>query len=431
MAAPGNNVVIGFDTINTRVRILTVPGISYQRATIDYVDFDGKLLDTGDYVSIMEQVLSKYDIAKFQGSVISIVLPNCLVGVDYVGIPTMKRNKMDEAINIEFKALYKNNESLQMIPVPILSSKKNALYMLLITNRPMLNGITQLFTSNKLQVRVKTFEANGYTNSVLQLRPKSRRANFIFVDIKENSTSFSVVNKERTVGFQNLPYGYNILSRTEINSESMLIDHDVAELAAINANELAKKKKLTVTEEDAEEIEEAANAENAEASENNSENQNSEQSENEEKNDEQTENTDENAELSENAEEQKAEEVKKPVVKVFAKKTPKALPMFMQRPIPETEEGYILENFRIFEKRILLLKRFCDYDNIMPNPEFIVINMPKEFEFVIESLNLDEDNGIEFRYFSPETEGSDVVADNLDLVGALFAGTWNKTHNFM
>ena len=34
----------------------------------------------------------------------------------------------------------------------------------------------------------------------------------------------------------------------------------------------------------------------------------------------------------------------------MAKKTPRKLPMFMQRPIPDTPEGIAQENFRVFAK---------------------------------------------------------------------------------
>lgn len=430
MASASGNIIIGFDTINAQVKVMTVAGNAYSRATVERFDYDRKLMDAGDYVSILDSVFESYDAAKLQSNTVSLVLPNNLVGIDFVGVPTMSKKSMTDAVNVEFKALYKNNESLQMLPVPINSSKKNALYMLIIVNRAMLNGMAQVFTTKKAVVRVKTFEANAIANAVLQFRPKARRANFIFVDIHKDSTSFVVVNKERTVGFQNLPYGYSILSRTEVNNEYMLVDHDVAELAAINANEMAKKKKLTIDAAEAEEEEERLAEEAAKQTEEASKQAEEAAKQGEELSEEAAQQKAIDEEFAEYNDEQPKVEEKKTNVKVFAKKVPKALPMFMQRPVPETEEGFILENFRIFEKRILLLKKHCSYDNIMPTPEFVAINMPKEFEFVVEQLNLDEDNGIEFRYFKPETDDVKAVSENLDLIGALFAGTWNKTHNF-
>lgn len=495
MAQPGGNLIIGVDTINARVKILSVPGNQYQRAEISYRDFDRKLMDTGDYVSVIDSVFTDEDAPMLAQNAISIVLPNTLVGFDFVGIPTMSRAKMMDAVKVEFTALYKNNESLMMIPTPILSSKKNALYILLIANRALVNGISQLFTGRKAQVKVKTFESNAAVDAVLQLRPKTRRSSFLYVDIREDNTILAVVNKERTVGYQNLPYGYNILSRKEVNNEYMLIDHDVAELAVINAQEIARRKKLTVDQAEAEELELQALEAEEEARRKAEEeaaaaavmaatgidpNADTRTEEEKARDEAQRAVDEEYAEYNEQDPEEKKKdtfdlkaehhsehmqegwqpehnegekmvdlpgmelvdesqqtaqtdvgvtEVRKPTVKVYTKKTPKALPMFMQRPIPETEEGFISENFRIFEKRMLLLKKHCDYDNIMPTPEFILINMPKEYEFIIDQLNGDEDNGIEFRYFDPQADEPPVVAENLDLVGALFAGTWNRQNN--
>lgn len=447
MASANGNIIIGIDTINARVKVMSMPGTTYQKAQMDYYSFDRKLMDAGDYVSILDSVFASIDVSKFQGAAVSLVLPNSLVGFDFVGIPTMSKNKMLDAVKVEFNALYKNHEALQMTASPLTSSKKNAIYILLIINRAMLNGMAQLLTSKKVPLRVKTFEANAQVNAVLQLRPKTRRASFIFVDIREDNTTLAVINKEHTVGYQNLPYGYKVLSRKEVNSEWMLVDHDVAELAVLNATELARKKKLTIDAAEAEEAEEAARQAEEEAARIAAEEEAKRAAE-EAQGDQQREKTEaelaaeEEARAKEEAqnaldeefaeyndEASKVEEVKKPAVKVFTKKVPKALPMFMQRPVPETEEGFILENFRIFEKRILLLKKHCDYDNIMPTPEFIMINMPEEYGFVVDKLNEDEDNGIEFRFFSPETEGAPVAMENLDLVGAVFAGTWNKTNN--
>ena len=444
MAQAGNNMIVGVDTTNARVKVMTIPGMTISRAQIEYYDFDRKLMDAGDYVSILDSVFASMDPSVFAQNAISLVLPNTLVGFDFVGIPTMPRQKMLDAVKIEFNALYKNHDSLMMIPTPILSSKKNALYILLIANRALVNGMAQIFTQKKAQVKLRTFESNSAVDAVLQLRPKTRKASFIYVDIREDNTIFAVVNKERTVGYQNLPYGYSILSRTEVNSEYMLTDHDVAELAVINAQEIARKKKLTIDQAEAEELEqqmleaeeearrkaeeEAAAAALFEATgvDPNADTRSEEEIAAEEA---QKALDEEFAEYNDDQPQEVVPEIKRPQVKVYAKKAPKALPMFMQRPIPETEEGFISENFRIFEKRILLLKKHCDYDNIMPTPEFIMINMPKEYEFIIEQLNQDEDNGIEFRYFDPQEDEPPVVAENLDMVGALYAGTWNRQNN--
>ena len=54
------------------------------------------------------------------------------------------------------------------------------------------------------------------------------------------------MRKEFLMGYYSLPFD-KILSREEVITESLLYEHDVAELAVINATELAKKKKLLLT----------------------------------------------------------------------------------------------------------------------------------------------------------------------------------------
>ena len=62
----------------------------------------------------------------------------------------------------------------------------------------------------------------------------------------------------------------------------------------------------------------------------------------------------------------------------------------------------------------------------MPKPEFIIINMPEEFEFVIDSLNQDEDNKVEFRFFNAQKDISPVILENLELYGGLFFTQFNR-----
>ena len=66
----------------------------------------------------------------------------------------------------------------------------------------------------------------------------------------------------------------------------------------------------------------------------------------------------------------------------------------------------------------------------MPVPQYVLVNMPEEYAFVIDEINKEEDNGIPFRYFDPAKENNVQLTSNLDLYGALFMSSFNKTHNF-
>ena len=60
----------------------------------------------------------------------------------------------------------------------------------------------------------------------------------------------------------------------------------------------------------------------------------------------------------------------------------------------------------------------------------VLVNMPEEYAHIIDIINEEEDNGIEFKYFNPATENNRFLSANLDLYGALFTESYNKQNNF-
>ncbi len=134
----------------------------------------------------------------------------------------------------------------------------------------------------------------------------------------------------------------------------------------------------------------------------------------------------------ENAEENGEGNIFKPKkIKVY-RKMPKRYPKFMMREIPETEQGIRYENFRIIMKWILLYARQAELTEYMIKPDFVVVNMPAELYPLLEQANAEqkESEGIEFRPFSASEKFVPEIKENLDLFGCLFAGHYNKHHNF-
>ena len=111
-------------------------------------------------------------------------------------------------------------------------------------------------------------------------------------------------------------------------------------------------------------------------------------------------------------------------VKRYVKKSRK-LPVFMQRSVPETSQGMVCENFRAFQIRLLQYVRTCHLTETLPDPEFVVVNLPQEYAFLIDALNQQEDNKIEFRLLA--TEGRHVQTELLEMYGA--AGMSSRSHN--
>ena len=91
---------------------------------------------------------------------------------------------------------------------------------------------TELFNDNYIT-------ASGKIETYVGRRPEA-------FDINENDTQIVVSSKGKTAGFSNLPFGYSTIERETVVNEQTLWNHDVAELAVINAQKTAKAKKLTV-----------------------------------------------------------------------------------------------------------------------------------------------------------------------------------------
>ena len=119
-----------------------------------------------------------------------------------------------------------------------------------------------------------------------------------------------------------------------------------------------------------------------------------------------------------------------PKAKIMSKKTPRKLPPFMQRPIPQTDTDIAKENFRVFVKWALCLlqnnKKLVD----LGAPKFVCVNLPKSLQFVIDAINEEEaENGIPFVRFDLADENED-LAQNLELFGGLYGNNWHPSASF-
>lgn len=241
---------------------------------------------------------------------------------------------------------------------------------------------------------------------MLALRPKTRKSSFIFLDVKDTFSNVVVAMNGCLVGFSKINFGLNALKDYEVVSEYDIIDNSLAEVAVINAIEKAKNKRMTVIEDDDENlIDEQSIKSEAVA----------------------------DASLTiegENAvgAEQEITATETPKQKAYVKKV-KKLPQYMLRPVPETNEGFVTENFRLFLKRLLLTKMQIEHTEYFTAPEFALVNLPEKYSFVIDETNK-EDNGLELKYFNPVKDGNVNITDNLELYGAIYSSVYNKTNKF-
>ena len=439
------NLIIGIDTVNANVKVMRIFGTDIATARVDYLPAPAEALVRGDWPQVIGATLSDYMAQQHidQSFAVRLVLPNRTVGNDIITMPAIKRAKMQQALEVQLSELYpfykqyKYNQQLLDI------NKTNATFEIIMVNKEMLNGIYKALSECKLYVKNATYAASCALNAVFALRPRTRKGSFIFADLKSDHTVFTVSTNGATSGFSTLPFGHSILESPKMLMESTLYNNDIAQVAVLNATERARRKKMTIMGEDDENIieETALHVNDISAAA-----EPDEQALYEEGAEERTGGEGEGASggntpsAAQTAPDHGQEfvfpesgaEVKKPEepkTKTYVRKT-RRLPAFMQRPVPDTPEGIVAENFRFFVKRALLMRQQDEQSGYMPEPEYILFNMPQQYGHVIEYLNQHDNSGIELRCFSPEKENNPQLTENLDLFGALYMDHYNKKHNF-
>ncbi len=492
------NLIIGFDTANYCLKIMRIVGNDHSTCKVDYISVAPRYITRGEWAEILADYLPDY--IKEQNFdktfAVHLVMPDKLIGSDIFTVPTLSKAKSDVALETQMSELYTFYRNYKFKKILLSSNRTNSAYEVIMLNKDLLNSIYKALSANKLYVKNATYNANAALNSVFALRPKTRKTSFLFLDISSESARITVCANGTTVGWVEIPFGLNVLARDKVVLEANVVFNDIANVAVINATEIAKRKKMT-TIDDGDAIREAAitvkeinadeipaeadeNASAAETAENKTEtaesgaetaennadanlsDRNAAELKTEEEAaktapDEQTATVDDPDDSDDNdeyyAEEERGgdsltesvspqteetvddfelslqERVTKAKVKTYARKI-KKLPAFMMRPTPETPEGFIVENFRLFVKRALLVKMQNEQSGYIAVPQYVLVNMPEEYAFVIDEINKEEDNGIPFRYFDPAKENNVQLTSNLDLYGALFMSSFNKTHNF-
>ncbi len=520
------NLIIGFDTVQNYLKVMRIVGNQIDTCMVDYINVDKDLIVRGEWSQILTEYLPKYIAEQnFDKTfAVQLVLPDRVVGTDVLVVPTLSRSKMNDALQSQMSELYKFFPDYKFNILPLSSNKTNSSFEVIMVNKDLLAKIYKaLAVANKVYAKNVSYEASTALNAVFALRPKTRKTNFLFLDIKETSARLSICCNGTTVGWQEIPFGYNVLVQDKVLLEANIVYNDIANIAVINATEIAKKKKMTVMDDDENSvIEEAAITVNEinsdqipvdkdfEAYEEQVRNENSAREQNniqivpenarlnevvnkngdlqngdaanqtlqpkaeesaevaksdnnltvaqnnmvvESNQGEKTtalnvggdaaitvnvenvsipdavknENEQAKSEVKQETKEVKTEE--KPKVKTYVRRT-KRLPMFMMRPTPQTPEGFIAENFRLFVKRALLIKMQNEQTGTYPPPSYVLVNMPQKYAFIIDEINKETDNGLDFVFFNPEKENNLHLTNNLELYGALFIANYNKNHNF-
>ena len=402
--------VIGIDSRRSVIHYYNVLGDNVESVQHSVQNYAGAPFNE-DFYKKLSEAFAKFVENEPSEEVrkIAFVVPDDIVALDQVNLPMLRSQKMlQNALNAKLGEIYLNHDNLTFCTYLAQKNRRYCTYSTAAIQDEVLKALYAACSENKMLADVLTYASASTATALSTLNPKWKNESYMFIDVKDIYTRFIFVAGGRSVGFYTLPFGLEFLAKPKYVQEDMLFDHTMAELTVLNAQERAKAKKLSILE--GEQATESVNLEEMMSA-------NNEDEENEEEN---------NGENAENA----ANGSNAPKVKVMAKKTPRKLPQFMQRPIPETDEDIAKENFRVFVKWALTLIQNNKKLVELGAPKFVCVNVPKTLQFVIDAANEEEaENGLPFVRFDLADENED-LAQNLELFGGLYGNNWHSSAKF-
>ena len=324
------------------------------------------------------------------GAPVTVVLPDSAIFTNLVVLPGMNRMAVKGAIQTALNSAYKNRDELKINDLCLAQSKQTTKISLCGVRQEILAATRAALAGVKLPVDGVTFGANAAANAAGELNPKLRGATYLLLDITPSDTRIVYVLRGCAVAFGALPFGYAVMQTGRVAAEDLLFDHSAAELAVLNTHERAKQKALTRS---------GGTAEGA---------------------------------PQEPGGETSGEDV--PAADAApegaARKTARRLPKFMLRPTPDTEEGFLYENFRLFMKWALCsLQQNRDLTAIAA-PEAVYVNLPEEFSSVFDRANAERaENGIDFRPLGADGAQEEILR-HLELFGGTISAKSNKNNLF-
>ncbi len=351
---------------------------------------------------------------------ITVILPDQAILTDIVRVPTMKgMEKTQQALEAMLSSLFRNHEDLYVASDVLEQNKQYTTFAIAVVKKDIISNIYSICAENKLLVDTLAYTSSATLCGALQFNPKLRSANCLFLDIKGTFSRFVFVVNGDSAGAYTLPFGLDLLKNEEVVPEEMLFDHSAAELALWYAKARVKSLKaekaaqanpedtaddLEIIPDDTEELPAVKDADE-------------DQPTDELDADIDDEEDDEEDDIPEEAQD---DDSIIPDIEEFMMKAPRKLPRFMIRETPETPEGVICENFRVFMKWALSLIESNEKITSLGKPEFICVNLPKDLSFILDKANEDEAEN-KLRFIPLRTDaGQPEIYGNLEMYGGLF-----------
>ncbi len=316
---------------------------------------------------------------------ITLLLPDELFVTDSVSIPLVKRNLINSSLLLAIRELYKNDEELKFSSYQIATSKQNMTYGLLGIRRETVTRTVEAFREQGFSVAAILPQSHAAVGGALALCPALRGGTFALLDVEEGRSLLSLVLGGRCLATYSLPFGASALSDDAVNGEECLVDHAAAAALVKRAKAAARSRRILpepeVTEGEAAPTEE---------------------------------------------EDEGITVMPETAGAAFTvRRSSRRLPAFMLRPLPDTREGVIYENFRHFMKWALEVVRANTRHMAGAVIDTVYVQMSSEYGFVYDMANSEGDASVKFAPLP-----TDKAPLRLDAYGALMGRAYVKPNNF-
>ncbi|MBQ3116515.1 MAG: hypothetical protein IJC07_05755 [Clostridia bacterium] len=316
-----------------------------------------------DFFEMLKNVVKLH--AGKKGGKAVLLLPDRVFFTDTVIVPSVQK-AINASLNLAVETLYKNYNDLSINFSPLFQNKKTTSFALVGVRKEILNKTVKAIEQGGIAIGGVTFYSNAIVNGAISVNPKLKNATCVLADVQPHRTCLCLMVGGKTVGFYALPFGVDVLSEDAVNVEGDLFEHSSAELLVLNAIERARRKRLTVAEDDETE-----------------------------------------------GEEDKSKQGKK------AYRLPKSM---LANPV--TPEEFVYENLCTIAKWITEFA--IANKEYVPDGQFenVYINIPEKYHEAVEKLN--GDGNLKFTALEGEADS----LKNLGLIGGQFIKKFNKTNNF-
>lgn len=242
---------VGFDMQNSNIKVMNAEKPT-ESASVEYLHFTSRIF-TDEFFEEAQKLLEECFAKK--PSLLNlpayVILPDQAVGFETFNLPNMQRAKMMQAMDAELSNLYETRYRNKKINRFVLAQNKQyttvgAIYF----DKKLIAQIYKLLTDVKVFPRQTTYSGNALMNCVYSFMPKTRGKSFVFADMHLDYTEIAISSKGKTLGVAVIPHGTSLIKSDKVELEYMRTDHEVGEIAVINAREVAKAKALTLSVDD-------------------------------------------------------------------------------------------------------------------------------------------------------------------------------------